>query len=185
MSIVDDSQREHIFAQCAHLSVQTWASPHWRVTGDLLGGVRQPAGQASPFLHGGSSIGSGQAGYRRQLDLEPIRGRHRPAWLRAQPSLAVDAPDRLAENTTQALIDIEEARTHLGITRWFVSGVSWGTTDRLRANPSRSGERWCSRRHDDKPRGGGLADWRPSDESFRSVSSDLTTHRGVERASAS
>jgi proline iminopeptidase len=39
------------------------------------------------------------------------------------------APEVLDENTTQRLIgDIEALREHLGIERWLVVGVSWGST---------------------------------------------------------
>jgi proline iminopeptidase len=47
---------------------------------------------------------------------------------RSRP-LAVDSLDSLDENTTQRLIlDIEALREHLGIERWLVTGVSWGST---------------------------------------------------------
>jgi proline iminopeptidase len=49
--------------------------------------------------------------------------------------------DNLATNTTQALIDdIEALREHLGVDRWLVTGLSWGTTLALayaQAHPGR------------------------------------------------
>lgn len=96
---------------------------HWEMTGN-------PNGKPALFLHGGPGAPSRANGYRRLFDLTRYKvisidqrgcGRSRP--------LAIDALDRLHENTTGALIaDIEAVRRHLGLSRWLVSGVSWGTT---------------------------------------------------------
>jgi proline iminopeptidase len=96
---------------------------YWEASGN-------PQGKPALFLHGGPGIGLGSGGYRRRVDPGTylVVGIDQRGCGRSRP-LAVDALDRLAENTTQALIaDIEEVRTHLGIKRWLVSGVSWGTT---------------------------------------------------------
>ncbi|SFL23821.1 prolyl aminopeptidase [Methylobacterium pseudosasicola] len=96
---------------------------HWEITG-------HPDGKPALFLHGGPGAPSRANGYRRLFDLTRYKvvsidqrgcGRSRP--------LAIEALDRLHENTTEALIaDIEAVRRHLGLARWLVSGVSWGTT---------------------------------------------------------
>jgi proline iminopeptidase len=47
---------------------------------------------------------------------------------RSRP-LVTDPAYDLGSNTTQALLaDIEQLREHLGIERWLLTGVSWGTT---------------------------------------------------------
>jgi len=88
-----------------------------------------PDGKPAVFLHGGP--GSGCApGSRRFFDPDIYRivlfdqrgcGRSRP--------LANEPDTDLSTNTTVHLIaDIEQLRRHLGIDRWTVLGVSWGTT---------------------------------------------------------
>jgi len=96
---------------------------HWEIAG-------HPDGKPALFLHGGPGAPPRSNGYRRLFDLTRYKvvsidqrgcGRSRP--------LAIDALDRLHENTTEVLIaDIEAVRRHLGVSRWLVSGVSWGTT---------------------------------------------------------
>ena len=96
---------------------------HWEITG-------HPDGEPALFLHGGPGAPSRSNGYRRLFDLSRYMvvsidqrgcGRSRP--------LVIDALARLHENTTDALIaDIEAVRRHLGMSRWLVVGVSWGTT---------------------------------------------------------
>lgn len=87
-----------------------------------------PEGLPAVSLHGGPGSGCG-AGGRRVFD--PARYRivqfdQRGAG-RSTPR--VDATTDLSTNTTAHLIrDIEALRTHLGIERWVVRGVSWGVT---------------------------------------------------------
>lgn len=105
------------------LAVSGGNAIHWEITG-------HPDGKPALFLHGGPGAPSRANSYRRLFDLTRYTvvsidqrgcGRSRP--------LAIDALDRLHENTTGALIaDIEAVRRHLGLSRWLVSGVSWGTT---------------------------------------------------------
>jgi len=108
---------------------------YWEASGN-------PQGKPALFLHGGPGSGLGSGGYRRRFDPETylVVGIDQRGCGRSRP-LAIDALERLAENTTQALVaDIEAVRTHLGITRWLVSGVSWGTTLALayaQAHPDR------------------------------------------------
>jgi proline iminopeptidase len=88
-----------------------------------------PAGQPVLYLHGGPGSGC-SPGQRRFFDPVAYRavlmdqrgcGRSRP--------LASDADYDLSANTTRHLIaDIETLREHLGIDRWVVFGLSWGTT---------------------------------------------------------
>jgi proline iminopeptidase len=92
-------------------------------------------------LHGGPGSGLG-AGFRRDFDPEIflIVGLHQRGCGRSRP-LATDPGADLAANTTSNLIaDLEALRTHLGIDRWLVTGVSWGTTLALayaQAHPER------------------------------------------------
>jgi proline iminopeptidase len=88
-----------------------------------------PNGQPALYLHGGPGSGSspGQrrffdpTGYRIVLFDQRGAGRSRPL---------AEAPEAdLATNTTAHLIaDIEGLRRHLGVERWTVLGLSWGTT---------------------------------------------------------
>jgi proline iminopeptidase len=88
-----------------------------------------PEGKPVVFLHGGP--GSGCRPWQRQLfDPDTYRavlfdqrgsGRSRP--------LASEPHADLGANTTGDLIaDIEKLREHLGVDRWTVLGMSWGTT---------------------------------------------------------
>lgn len=88
-----------------------------------------PAGRPAVVLHGGPGSGC-IARYRTWFDADRYNivlfdqrncGRSTP--YAGEP--AVD----LSTNTTAHLIgDLERLRTHLGIDRWLVAGISWGTT---------------------------------------------------------
>ena len=107
--------------QTGSLRVEDGNQIYWETSGN-------PAGKPVIYLHGGPGSGVG-TGYRRHFD--PAAhfivtfdqrgcGRSRP-W-------ASHAPQRLATNTTQAIIaDMEALRQHLGVARWMITGVSWGT----------------------------------------------------------
>ena len=87
-------------------------------------------GKPALFLHGGPGSTLGRGGYRRRLDPSRylIVGIDQRGCGRSRP-LVTEARDTLPGNTTQALVaDIEAVRVHLGIARWLVSGISWGTT---------------------------------------------------------
>lgn len=89
-----------------------------------------PDGRPALYLHGGPGGGLGPGGYRRRFgpDRYLVVGLDQRGCGRSRP-LAVDHPESLAANTTQALIaDLEALRDHLGIQRWLVHGVSWGCT---------------------------------------------------------
>jgi proline iminopeptidase len=99
------------------------AALYWEQSGD-------PAGRAALYLHGGPGSGLRDGWYRTWFDPSVFRvvGLDQRGCGRSRP-LAVDALDALDENTTQQLIqDIEALREHLGIERWLVTGVSWGST---------------------------------------------------------
>jgi proline iminopeptidase len=89
-----------------------------------------PDGEPALYLHGGPGGGLGAGGYRRRFDPDRflIVGLDQRGCGRSTP-WAIDALDRLDENTTQTVIgDIEALRVHLGIDRWLLHGVSWGST---------------------------------------------------------
>jgi proline iminopeptidase len=105
------------------LEVEPGVEIYWEQSGN-------PVGKSVLYLHGGPGSGLGDGGVRQvyaegracvvALDQRGC-GRSRP--------LVSDAPSSLKTNTTQALIrDLEALREHLGIERWLVSGISWGTT---------------------------------------------------------
>lgn len=95
----------------------------WQASGD-------PRGIPALYLHGGPGGGLGAGGYRRRFDPDRflIVGVDQRGCGRSEP-WAIDALDRIDENTTAALIgDLEAVREHLGITRWLLHGVSWGSS---------------------------------------------------------
>jgi proline iminopeptidase len=99
------------------------ARVYWEATGD-------PAGVPVLYLHGGPGSSLGKGGYRKRHDASRFWtiGLDQRGCGKSTP-LAQDDLAALHENTTQTLIeDIEAVRTHLGITTWIVTGVSWGST---------------------------------------------------------
>lgn len=106
----------------------------WETSGD-------PAGRPALVLHGGP--GSGCSPWMRRL-FDPTAYRvvlfdQRGAGSSTPP--VTDPATDLAVNTTQHLLaDIEALREHLGIDRWLVHGISWGSTLALayvQAHPDR------------------------------------------------
>ncbi|APB00112.1 Prolyl aminopeptidase [Nocardia seriolae] len=110
---------------------------YWETSGN-------PQGKTALYLHGGPGGGMG-AGYRRHFDPDRylIVGFEQRGCGRSRP-LATGDPAALGRNTTHHLIaDIEALRTHLGVDKWLVNGVSWGTTLALayaQARPARVSE---------------------------------------------
>jgi proline iminopeptidase len=95
---------------------------HWETSG-------HPRGRAVLYLHGGPGAGM-TAGYRRLAD--PARhllvGLDQRGCGRSRP-LVTEPDARLDTNTTPALVaDLEVLRAFLGVERWVVLGLSWGTT---------------------------------------------------------
>ena len=88
-----------------------------------------PDGIPAVFLHGGPGSGA-RPNQRRIFDpdlYDAVLFDQRGAG-RSRP-LASDADADLSTNTTPHLIaDIEQLREHLGIERWTVLGMSWGST---------------------------------------------------------
>ena len=98
------------------------AEIYWETTGN-------PSGIPVLFLHGGPGASPGQ-GYRTRHDTAKfwIVGLDQRGCGRSTPAVQDDLGS-LSANTTQALIeDIEEVRKNLGIGKWIVTGVSWGST---------------------------------------------------------
>ncbi|HEX5120241.1 MAG TPA: prolyl aminopeptidase [Pseudonocardiaceae bacterium] len=88
-----------------------------------------PRGTPVVFLHGGPGGGS-SAGHRRFFDPERFRAvlLDQRGTGRSLPRASEPVTD-LSTNTTPHLVaDLELLREHLGIDRWVVFGVSWGTT---------------------------------------------------------
>jgi proline iminopeptidase len=82
------------------------------------------------YLHGGPGGTLGEGSYRRVFDPSRIRivGLDQRGCGRSHPHVTSPGYD-LAGNTTAAMItDIELLRDHLGIERWLLNGVSWGST---------------------------------------------------------
>lgn len=108
---------------------------YWETSGN-------PDGEPLIYLHGGPGGGLGAGGYRRRADPSRylIVGIDQRGCGRSRP-LVTDDVANLRHNTTQALIsDIEAVREHLGVERWVLQGVSWGSTLALayaQANPDR------------------------------------------------
>lgn len=104
------------------LTVTNGNSIYWESSGN-------PAGKPVLHLHGGPGGGM-RAGYRRWFDPDRhmIVGFEQRGCGRSRP-LATDDLSTLPSNNTQNLInDIEALRGHLGVDRWLLAGVSWGTT---------------------------------------------------------
>ncbi|GAA1255152.1 alpha/beta fold hydrolase [Arthrobacter pascens] len=119
-----DSQapHEHAVASGGWVEVAN-ARIYWEATGD-------PACVPVLYLHGGPGGSLGKGGYRKRHD--PARfwtvGFDQRGCGKSIPAVQDDL-DHLGENTTQTLIcDIEAVRRHLGIEKWIVTGVSWGST---------------------------------------------------------
>lgn len=100
------------------------------------------AGIPALYLHGGPGGTLGTGGYRTKFDPARFRvvGLDQRGCGRSLPHVTAPGYD-LSTNTTQHLIaDIEALRVQLGIGRWLVNGVSWGSTLALayaQAHPDR------------------------------------------------
>ncbi|MEG2423964.1 alpha/beta fold hydrolase [Glutamicibacter sp.] len=101
-----------------------------------------PGGIPALHLHGGPGGTLGASGYRNRWDLSRTRliGFEQRGCGRSLPSAAAADTD-IGEFTTQRLIaDIETLRVGLGIEKWIINGVSWGSTLALayaQAHPER------------------------------------------------
>lgn len=112
--------------------IEPFATGHLRVEGDQTlywEASGNPEGKPALYVHGGPGGGI-MTGYRRHFDPDThlIVSFEQRGCGRSRP-LAGEPGHDLAANTTQSLIgDIEALRRHLGVARWLVYGVSWGTT---------------------------------------------------------
>lgn len=82
------------------------------------------------YLHGGPGGTLGTGSYRTKLDPTRFRiiGLDQRGCGQSRPHVTDSGYD-LGTNTTAFLVgDIEQVREHLGIERWLVNGVSWGST---------------------------------------------------------
>lgn len=96
---------------------------YWEATGE-------PEGIPVLYLHGGPGSSLGRGGYSKRHDPSRflIIGLDQRGCGKSIPSVQDDL-DNLHANTTRTLIeDIEAIREHLGIKKWIVTGVSWGST---------------------------------------------------------
>ncbi|WP_308699669.1 alpha/beta fold hydrolase [Kytococcus sedentarius] len=87
-------------------------------------------GVPAVYVHGGPGGTLGTSAYRRRFDLSRTRviGFEQRGCGRSTPH-ASDPSTSLQDNDTAHLVaDMEVLREHLGIERWIVNGVSWGST---------------------------------------------------------
>lgn len=107
---------------------------HWECAGN-------PTGEPALYLHGGPGAGAAP-GARRYFD--PSRFRivvmdQRGAG-RSRPHASTPDVDLSVVTTPHLVADVERLRVHLGVERWTLLGVSWGTTLALayaHAHPTR------------------------------------------------
>lgn len=105
------------------LSMSDGQGIYWEESGS-------PDGIPLLYLHGGPGAGLGTRGYVTKADPDRFRiiGLDQRGCGRSVP-LAADPQHNLEANTTSRLIaDLEELRTHCGIDKWVLNGVSWGST---------------------------------------------------------
>ncbi|WP_406167627.1 prolyl aminopeptidase [Streptomyces sp. NBC_00996] len=99
---------------------------YWEVCGN-------PRGKPAVMLHGGPGSGCG-AWYRRYCDPKAYRIvllDQRGAG-RSTPSASAYETDMSVNTTAHVIRDLELLRGHLGIDRWLLWGVSWGSALGLR-----------------------------------------------------
>jgi proline iminopeptidase len=95
---------------------------YWQACGN-------PAGKPAAIVHGGPGAGY-RAGRGRLFD----PGRYRLVAFdqrgcgRSTPHASDPATDLSVNTTAHLIADMERLRQHLGIERWLLYGISWGTT---------------------------------------------------------
>jgi proline iminopeptidase len=82
------------------------------------------------YLHGGPGGTLGTGYYRSKFDPSRFRivGLDQRGCGRSRPHVTAPGYDLRANTTADLVSDIERLREHLGIDRWLVNGVSWGST---------------------------------------------------------
>jgi len=95
---------------------------YWEVCGN-------PNGKPAVALHGGPGSGS-TPGYRRFFDPNAYRLLlfDQRGCGRSTPHTSDPRVDLASNTTSHLLADIERLREHLGVERWLVFGLSWGST---------------------------------------------------------
>ncbi|MFD7769903.1 prolyl aminopeptidase [Streptomyces sp. NPDC059787] len=99
---------------------------YWETSGN-------PRGKPAVVLHGGPGSGAGP-NLRRYFDPDAYRVvllDQRGAG-RSTPPASDHATDMGVNTTAHLMADLERLRTHLGIERWLVWGISWGSVLGLR-----------------------------------------------------
>ncbi|WP_314452116.1 alpha/beta fold hydrolase [uncultured Microbacterium sp.] len=96
---------------------------YWEASGN-------PRGRPALYLHGGPGGGLGPGGYRRRFDpgLHLIVGIDQRGCGRSTPWASDDLSSLRTQTMVQLIDDLEAVRAHLGIERWLLHGVSWGST---------------------------------------------------------
>ena len=107
-----------------------------------------PDGIPLVYLHGGPGGSLNKGGYRDWFDLDRFRlvGLDQRGCGRSTPHASHPTYDLGANTTAHLIADLEVLRAHLGIDRWIVTGVSWGSTLALaygRAHPERTAAVSC------------------------------------------
>ncbi|AVH59337.1 MULTISPECIES: prolyl aminopeptidase [Streptomyces] len=99
---------------------------YWEVCGN-------PKGKPAVMLHGGPGSGCG-AGFRRYFDPAAYRIvlLDQRGCGRSTPRASAYGTDMSVNTTAHLIRDLELLRGHLGIGRWLVWGVSWGSALGLR-----------------------------------------------------
>ncbi|XVV34553.1 prolyl aminopeptidase [Streptomyces sp. CA-100214] len=108
------------------LDVGDGNSVHWETCGN-------PHGKPALVLHGGPGSGA-RPGHRRYFDPAAYRIvllDQRGAG-RSLPHASAHDTDMSVNTTAHVMADLERLRAHLGIERWLVWGVSWGSALALR-----------------------------------------------------
>lgn len=88
-----------------------------------------PDGIPALHLHGGPGVGL-LTGHRRRFDPERfcVVALDQRGCGRSTPNVADDLGSLIHHTPARLTADLEALREHLGIARWLVSGVSWGST---------------------------------------------------------
>lgn len=82
------------------------------------------------YLHGGPGGTLGTGSYRAKFDPSRFRviGLDQRGCGRSRPHVTAPGYDLSANTTASLIADIERVRVHLGVDKWLVNGVSWGST---------------------------------------------------------